>query len=80
MVASSGTFRVDVVDGFRLGCLQVPLPEVADWLNFLVTPHYRAEIVSAEQLGDRLQLHFEANDGLYTYLERRLGAPLELAA
>jgi len=45
-----------------------------------VTPHYRAEIVSAEQLGDRLQLHFEANDGLYTYLERRLGAPLELAA
>jgi len=80
MAASSVTFRVDVIDGRRLGCLQVPLPEIADWLNFLVTPHYRAEIVSAEQLGDRLQIYFAGNEGLYAYLEHRLTGALNLAA
>lgn len=80
MAASSVTFRVDVVDGWRLGCLQVPLPEIADWLNFLVTPHYRAEIVSAEQTGDRLQIYFAGNEGLYAYLERRLMGAIEMVA
>ena len=80
MISPSVTFRVDVVDGLRLGCLQVPLVEVADWLNFLVTPHYRADIVAAEHIGDRLQIHFEANEGLYAYLDRRLMTALELAA
>lgn len=79
-MAASVDFRVDMVDGFRLGCLQVPLPEVADWLNFLVTPHYRADIVSAEQRGDRLHIYFEANEGLYVYLENRLMPAIELAA
>jgi hypothetical protein len=80
MAASSVTFRVDIVDGMRLGCLQVPLPDVASWLNFLVTPHYRAAIVSAEQVGDRLQIYFEANEGLYFYLEQRLMLSLEMVA
>lgn len=80
MISPSVTFRVDVVDGFRLGCLQVPLAEVADWLNFLVTPHYRADIISAEHQGDRLQIYFEANEGLYVYLDRRLTTTLELVA
>ncbi len=79
-MSASVTFRVEVVDGLRLGCLQVPLAEVADWLNFLVTPHYRADMVSAEQRGDRLQIYFEANEGLYAYLEHRLAPALELAA
>lgn len=80
MAASSVTFRVEMVDGVRLGCLQVPLSAIADWLNFLVTPHYRAAIVAAEQVGDRLHIYFEANDGLYLYLEQRLMMPLEMAA
>ena len=80
MISPSVTFRVDVVDGLRLGCLQVPFSEVADWLNFLVTPHYRADIVTAEHIGDRLQIYFEANEGLYAYLDRRLMTALELAA
>lgn len=80
MTSPTVTFQIDTVDGLRLGCLQVPLPEVADWLNFLVTPHYRADIVSAEQLGDRLHIYFAANEGLYVYLEHRLMAPFELAA
>ncbi|MGF1457951.1 MAG: hypothetical protein ACFBSG_02895 [Leptolyngbyaceae cyanobacterium] len=75
------TFQINIVDGLRLGCLQVPLLEVADWLNFLVDPHYRADIIAAEQAGDRLQIHFEASEGLYAYLEHRLMAtPLEMAA
>jgi hypothetical protein len=80
MTPAAVTFQINVVDGFRLGCLQVPLAEVADWLNFLVTPHYRADIISAEQVGDRLQIYFEANEGLYAYLENRLTGTLELAA
>lgn len=74
------TFRIDQVDGLRLGCLQVPCSEVADWLNFLVTPHYRADIVSAEQQGDRLHIYFAANEGLYVYLENRLMPAIGLAA
>lgn len=73
-------FRVERVDGCRLGCLEVPLPQVADWLNFLATPHYEAELVAAEQARDRLSLYFEAGEGLYTYLELRLGNRAEIAA
>ena len=80
MLSPTATFGVEIIDGYRLGQLQVPLTEVADWLNFLVTPHYRAEIVSAEQIGDRLHIYFEANEGLYSYLEGKLMGQLELAA
>lgn len=80
MAYQTVTFGIEVVDGYRLGRLKVPVTQVADWLNFLVTPHYRADIVSAEQEGDRLNLYFEANEGLYTYLENTLRYPLEMAA
>ncbi len=80
MKSPSVTFQIDVVDGLRLGWLQVPFPEIADWLNFLATPHYRADIIAAEQLGDRLQIYFEANEGLYAYLENRLMSRFELVA
>ena len=80
MTPASVTFQINVVDGFRLGCLQIPLTAVADWLNFLVTPHYRVDIISAEQVSDRLHVHFEASDGLYAYLENRLTGTLELGA
>jgi hypothetical protein len=80
MLSPTATFGVEIVDGYRLGRLLVPLSEVADWLNFLVTPHYRAEIVSAEQVSDRLCIYFEANEGLYSYLEGKLMRQLEMAA
>ncbi|RZM77179.1 hypothetical protein [Leptolyngbya iicbica] len=80
MIPPAATFQINVVDGFRLGCLQVPLAQVADWLNFLVTPHYRVDIISSEQVGDRLHIHFEASEGLYAYLENRLMDTLEFAA
>ncbi|HEY9887396.1 MAG TPA: hypothetical protein V6D02_03295 [Candidatus Obscuribacterales bacterium] len=80
MSPHSVTFQVETVDGYQLGRLGVPLADVAEWLNFLVTPHYRAAIVAAEQEGDRLSIYFEANDGLYSYLEHRLATPWALAA
>ena len=80
MVSPTATFQVEIIDGYRFGHLEVPLTEVAEWLNFLVTPHYRADLVSAEQAGDRLNLYFEANEGLYTYLEERLASPVLMAA
>ncbi len=80
MAYSDPAFVVEVVDGYPLGKLQVPLVQVADWLNFLATPHYRAEIVMAEQGGDRLSIYFAASEGLYTYLQTRLHAQPQLAA
>ncbi|MEL6399404.1 MAG: hypothetical protein AAF773_01325 [Cyanobacteria bacterium P01_D01_bin.115] len=80
MTSPTVSFRIEVVDGCALGCLTVPLTQVADWLNFLATPHYRADLVSAEQAGDRLAVYFEASQGLYSYLEGRLMSPLPVAA
>ncbi|MEL6382603.1 MAG: hypothetical protein AAFQ89_09030 [Cyanobacteria bacterium J06626_18] len=80
MAYQNAAFSVEVVDGHRLGRLGVPLLQVADWLNFLATPHYQAEIISAEQARDRLSIYFEASEGLYAYLEARLHQPIELAA
>ena len=72
-------FTVETIDGSRLGKLDVPLSEIADWLNFLVTPHYQAEIISAEQEKDWINIYFEAGEGLYTYLDRRLNLYIEAA-
>lgn len=80
MNSSTASFGVEIIDGYRFGHLQVPLTEVADWLNFLVTPHYRATIVSAEQQGNWLSLYFEANEGLYAYLECQLATRFKMAA
>ncbi|MBE7381896.1 MAG: hypothetical protein F6J95_010850 [Leptolyngbya sp. SIO1E4] len=80
MTSQNAAFAIEVVDGYRLGRLRVPLPQVADWLNFLVTPHYQADIISAEQERNRLSIYFEASEGLYSYLESRLTAPSERAA
>jgi len=63
-------FMIDCTDGEQLGKLSVSLNEVADWLNFLATPHYRATIVSAEQASDSVTIYFHGNEGLYLYLER----------
>lgn len=72
-------FTVETIDGSRLGKLDVPLSQIADWLNFLVTPHYQAEIISAEQEKDWINIYFEAGEGLYTYLDRRLNQCMEAA-
>ncbi|MGB3491359.1 MAG: hypothetical protein WBA57_01435 [Elainellaceae cyanobacterium] len=65
-------FSVETVDGYQLGRLTVPLTQVADWLNFLAAPQYRASLVSAEQSADVMDLYFQASDGVYLYLEVRL--------
>lgn len=80
MVSQQVSFAIEVVDGYRLGRLWVPLLQIADWINFLATPHYRAEIISAEQDNDRLSLYFVASEGLYTYLEAKLNPLNQLAA
>ena len=74
------SFSVELVDGCRLGRLGIPLPQIADWLNFLATPHYQTDIISAEQESERLSIYFEASEGLYSYLEVRLNQPIEFAA
>ncbi|NER80649.1 MAG: hypothetical protein F6K42_13960 [Leptolyngbya sp. SIO1D8] len=78
MERQTADFRVEVVDGYRLGRLWIPLSQVADWLIFLVAPHYQAAIISAEQENSHLSICFEANEGLYTYLEMKLSSPSQL--
>lgn len=73
-VGFSVGFSVETVDGYRLGKLAVPHADIAEWLNFLVNPQYRADIISAEQGRDHVEICFEASEGLYLYLERRLNA------
>ncbi len=73
-VGFSVGFSVEMVDGYRLGKLAVPHADIAEWLNFLVNPQYRADIVSAEQGRDHVEIYFEASEGLYFYLARRLNA------
>ncbi|MBD2461579.1 hypothetical protein H6G89_11010 [Oscillatoria sp. FACHB-1407] len=75
-------FSVETIDGNRLGKLAVPYSQIADWLNFLVAPQYRAEIVSAEQQREGIEIYFEASEGLYLYLDMRLNCdrPVALAS
>lgn len=72
-------FSVEMIDGCRLGKLGVPSSQVADWLNFLVTPQYRAEIVAAEQNQEWIDIYFQASEGLYLYLETRLDSSFRAA-
>jgi hypothetical protein len=73
-------FMIETVDGCRLGRLQIPFSQMADWLNFLLAPQYDAAIISAEQQSDGLSLYFEASEGLYLYLQSRLRSPLSKTA
>lgn len=79
MTYCSPQFLVETVDGSRLGRLNVPYAQISDWLNFLVAPEYGAAIVSAEQAREYVSLYFEANEGLYLYLDRRLNQLAEAA-
>ncbi|MBD0335698.1 MAG: hypothetical protein ICV62_09430 [Cyanobacteria bacterium Co-bin13] len=72
-------FVTEIIDGTRMGKLTVPLAQTADWINFLVTPHYRAEIIAAEQTRQGIEIYFAAGEGLYAYLEGRLGAVAQAA-
>jgi hypothetical protein len=72
-------FSVETVDGDRLGKLGVPSSQIADWLNFLITPQYRAEIVAAEQNQEWIDIYFQASEGLYLYLDARLNRGFEAA-
>jgi hypothetical protein len=79
-MAQAPFFSIEEIDGCRLGRLCVPLSDVADWLNFLATPGYRASLVAAEQDADHVDLYFQGNGGLYLYLEKRLGTMALLIA
>ena len=72
-------FTVETIDGSRLGKLDVPISQIADWLNFLVSPHYQVEIISAEQEKDWINIYFAAAEGLYIYLDRHLNRCMEAA-
>jgi hypothetical protein len=72
-------FSVETIDGYRLGKLAVPYSQIADWLNFLVAPQYRAEIISAEQCKDYVEIYFQSSEGLYLYLDMRLNGSREVA-
>jgi hypothetical protein len=76
---SSLQFSVETVDGCRLGKLDVPSSQIADWLNFLITPQYQAEIVVAEQNREWITVYFEASEGLYLYLDTRLNGGCKAA-
>jgi hypothetical protein len=65
-------FCVETIDGDRFGKLSIPQTHIADWLNFLVSPQYQAEIISAEQDRESLSIYFKASEGLYLYLDMRL--------
>lgn len=65
-------FGVQVVDGSRLGVLDIPLFELAEWLIFLSSPKHRATIVFTEQWETHLRLYFLAGERLYSYLDGRL--------
>lgn len=78
--ASNPTFLIETVDGYRFGKLSLPLGHIADWLNFLASPHYNAQIISAEQDSAHIDIFFEASEGLYAYIEEKLNPPHVLAA
>ncbi len=64
---------VEMEDGSRVGKLSMPNRKLADWINFLVSPRQKVQIVLAEERRGGLTLYFQADDRLYTYLENRLG-------
>jgi hypothetical protein len=70
--SATARFATIMIDGYHLGKLSVPCSQIADWLNFLVAPQYRIEIVSAEQTSSQVEIYFQASEGLYLYLDMRL--------
>ncbi|MBW4444282.1 MAG: hypothetical protein KME10_24255 [Plectolyngbya sp. WJT66-NPBG17] len=62
-------FSIKTMEGCRLGKLDIPHHKVAAWINFLVSPHQQACIVSATQSHDGLTLYFQGSDKLYAYLD-----------
>ncbi|MBD1909302.1 MULTISPECIES: hypothetical protein [unclassified Leptolyngbya] len=75
----SPCFSTELVDGCCLGRLHVPFSEIADWLNFLIMPHYQVDILAVEQAVDHISISFQANEGVYLYLERFLNASSDMA-
>lgn len=73
------SFSVEVINGDRLGCLAIPFLQVADWINFLASPHYGAQVISAEQKGDSIHLYFQGGDGLYGYLDMRINTNAKMS-
>jgi hypothetical protein len=69
-------FSLETVDGDRLGRLFVPFSQVAQWLNFLVSPHYGVQVISAEQGINGIDIYFQACEGFYGYLEDRVQAEI----
>ncbi|QZZ22842.1 hypothetical protein J5X98_11135 [Leptothermofonsia sichuanensis E412] len=66
---------VETDDGSRIGKLSLPNRKLADWINFLVSPRQRVQIVFAEERRGGLTLYFQAEERLYSYLLNRLDTP-----
>jgi hypothetical protein len=74
-MASAVQFTViEEGDGVRLGKLDIPNRKIADWINFLVSPRQRVQIISAESRRGGLTICFQASDVLYAYLDKKLGS------
>ncbi|MBW4521749.1 MAG: hypothetical protein KME16_18875 [Scytolyngbya sp. HA4215-MV1] len=65
-------FSLETVDGYRLGKLAIPYSQIAQWINFLTSPHYDAQVIFAEQNLHTVEIYFQACEGLYSYLENRI--------
>ncbi|MGA7933042.1 MAG: hypothetical protein WCA35_05800 [Kovacikia sp.] len=73
-------FCVVETDGSRVGKLSIPNRKSADWINFLVSPRQQVRIVFAEERRGGINLYFQADERLYTYLQNRLNNPTEESA
>lgn len=72
-------FSIVMVEGMRLGKLDLPHHRVADWINFLIAPKQHAQIVSADQRRTGVTLYFRGDDRLYTHISQRLHLEAEAA-
>ncbi len=70
-------FSVVETDGSQVGKLSIPHRKSADWINFLVSPRQQVRIIFAEECRGGINLYFQADDRLYTYLQSRLSGTTE---
>ena len=61
-------FSLEMVDGCYFGKMVLPFAQVANWLNFLTTPHYDIEILQSESVESGIVIWFQASEWLYWYL------------
>jgi hypothetical protein len=71
-VPSQLRFSLEMIDGDRVGKLVIPLPEIANWLNLLTSPHYEIQILYSEQMDEGVTIYFDACEAMYWYISDRV--------